>query len=595
MASVPRDGGPATLMPVTAPSGNDCCLYGSKLAGGRRSNDPGTSDRESVSKQCLALEAPMSVALEYRTIRAPRHHGGVHIDPELDEAEPLLKCSRRMLKGYELDIQGRDFSRLAAEARRELLTRAHAYTRVYRDAPPLAHEGDGRIVMAGHQPQLFHAGVWFKNFVLSSIAERAGGVAVNLLIDNDILRNASIRCPSRSGDLTHITTVPFDIAADPIAYEERDVLDVGLFESFGPRVESHLEGIVDDPIVKGLWPRVRESHRRTGRIGRSLAEARHALEGDWGQETLELPLSDVCRGESFRWFSAHLLAHLPRFQEIYNSSLAEYRRLNRLRSHSHPVPDLAAENEWLEAPFWIWSKTAPHRRHLFVRQAGDQIELSDRGELSLRLDLSAESELDQAVEQWEEGERDGIRVRPRALITTMYARMVLSDLFLHGIGGAKYDQLTDLIIHRFFGVVPPRYMTISATALLFEDRTEELDARLRENRRLLRELDYHPERFVDRDGAATTLIQEKLRWIGTELPRGQRRPRHMGIENTNLALQPFVADRREQCQQDRIETEAMLRRQTPMASREFPFCLFPEANLRTLLQELSAAGVPADS
>ena len=52
--------------------------------------------------------------------------------------------------------------------------------------------------------------------------------------------------------------------------------------------------------------------------------------------------------------------------------------------------------------------------------------------------------------------RQGLRLRPRALVTTMYARLMLADLFLHGIGGAKYDQLTDLIIRQFFDVQPPR-------------------------------------------------------------------------------------------------------------------------------------------
>ena len=37
----------------------------------------------------------------------------------------------------------------------------------------------------------------------------------------------------------------------------------------------------------------------------------------------------------------------------------------------------------------------------------------------------------------------GIKLRTRALTTTLFARLVLSDMFLHGIGGAKYDQVTD--------------------------------------------------------------------------------------------------------------------------------------------------------
>ena len=63
-------------------------------------------------------------------------------------------------------------------------------------------------------------------------------------------------------------------------------------------------------------------------------------------------------------------------------------------------------------------------------------------------------------------EARGIEIRPRALITTMYARLFLSDLFIHGIGGAKYDELTDAIIRRFFGIEPPAYMTVTGTVRL---------------------------------------------------------------------------------------------------------------------------------
>ena len=45
----------------------------------------------------------------------------------------------------------------------------------------------------------------------------------------------------------------------------------------------------------------------------------------------------------------------------------------------------------------------------------------------------------------------GCKVRSRALTTTLFARLLLADLFLHGIGGGKYDELTDELMRRFFG------------------------------------------------------------------------------------------------------------------------------------------------
>ena len=66
--------------------------------------------------------------------------------------------------------------------------------------------------------------------------------------------------------------------------------------------------------------------------------------------------------------------------------------------------------------------------------------------------------------------RRGIKLRSRALTTTLMARLILGDLFLHGIGGAKYDELTDQLFRRFFDIEPPGFMILSATMHLPIDR-----------------------------------------------------------------------------------------------------------------------------
>ncbi len=67
---------------------------------------------------------------------------------------------------------------------------------------------------------------------------------------------------------------------------------------------------------------------------------------------------------------------------------------------------------------------------------------------------------------WQQLEARGIKVRSRALTTTLYARLFLADLFVHGIGGGKYDELTDELIQGFFECEPPIYLVFSATRWL---------------------------------------------------------------------------------------------------------------------------------
>ncbi len=529
----------------------------------------------------------MSVIPEYKRMRAPRGHGESLIDPPWAELDRCVQDNGSRFRQFNGDVQGRDWQQLRREARQELVQAARRYTAEYRDVAEIAPLVDGPLLLAGHQPELFHAGVWFKNFALSSLGTRLGAVAVNLLIDNDVLHAASIRVPSRTAAGVHVETLAFDGVCEGVPYEERTIRDAACFESFAERVVTALGEGGAPPLIRSYWSLAVAASRRTRNLGRCLAEARHRIEGQWRQRTLELPLSVACTSSAFAWFTTHLLAHLPRLWEIYNTSLAEYRRANRVRSRSHPVPDLASDGPWLEAPFWLWTAAAPRRRRLFVRRRGAALELTDRERCELSLPLSADAQADDAVEQLRVCSARGIRLRPRALITTMYVRLMLADLFLHGIGGAKYDQLTDLIIRRFFGWEPPSFATLSATALLFPDRTHELSDELRRTRQVLRELRYCPERHAPPTSDVQQLAAEKRQWIEQSLPRGQRLARHRGIQRVNLALQPRVAEQVASVSQRCAWLSDEQRRQTTLASREFAFCLFSEAQLRPLLLDLS--------
>jgi len=522
----------------------------------------------------------------YKRIRAPRGHGEVVIDPPFGPSKQLAESNRLLREQQDCDVQGQALSHLISQARRECLRDAVQYTAAYRDVEaPADHTVP--FVLAGHQPQLFHAGVWFKNFALSSLGKELGACAINLLIDNDILRNPSIRVPTGPPPRSHIATIAFDQPTHPIPYEERTIQDDAAFASFGHHVEQTAADFEPRPLVHRMWPLAVESARRCQNLGRAIGEARHRLEGLWGQETLELPLSVVCQTRSFARFVTHLLANLQRFRDVYNTSLAEYRKANHVRSRSHPVPDLAIDGEWLEAPFWVWTSNVPHRQRLFVRSFGNELELTDRGRIQLRLALSTDRDAGRAIDQLAEQAEQGIKIRPRALITTMYARFVLSDLFLHGIGGAKYDQLTDLIINRFFGVQPPQFVTLSATALLFEDVTPVIYDELQQTKRFLREFRYHPERHVEPTAEVGRLIAEKREWIQSTPPRGQRLERHQGIQRVNLALQPYLAAQQSKLSLESARLTTELRQQTLLASREFSFCLFSEETLRPLLLDLS--------
>src|SRR4029077_11022235 len=50
--------------------------------------------------------------------------------------------------------------------------------------------------VAGHQPDLFHPGVWIKNFALNGLAKSYGATPLNLIVDSDAAKATSIRVPA---------------------------------------------------------------------------------------------------------------------------------------------------------------------------------------------------------------------------------------------------------------------------------------------------------------------------------------------------------------------------------------------------------------
>jgi hypothetical protein len=540
----------------------------------------------------------MEQASGSRKLRAPQGDGQTVVEPPLRSLPRIVADNRDRLAGIGYDVQGQSLAELSASARRSLLQKSIEYTARYRNVPHrlrralVSDDALGRMsfILAGHQPQLFHPGVWYKNFVLGSLARELDAIPIHLLIDSDQCRSASIRVPTGSIEKPLVDIAPYDAPATEMPYEERSIGDFGTLQSFAGHVSSLVQPFVGDPLVRELWPLVLERNPGETNLGLRLAQGRHALEETWQNDTLELPQSVVCQLPEFAWFLAHVLAHLPRFWSAYNDALATYRRTHHMRNRAHPVPDLAEADGWLEAPFWIWTAKDPQRRPLFARQSADELAITDRQSHTFRLSLTADRDAGAAADQLVQLASQGIKIRTRALTTTLFARVVLSDLFLHGIGGAKYDQVTDEIARNFFGFDPPEFAAVSATLRLPVAARREEASRDRSCAEQLRELKYHPERYVITDiapGADAVkigdIIAAKRRWVETEKTLENARERHNAIAAANSELQPFVANRRRAIKERCEEIQTRRRADAILQSREYSFCLFPREHFEKLL------------
>ena len=123
--------------------------------------------------------------------------------PPGSSIDALVDNNRLLRAAFDTRIGDLRLWELVAATRRELLTVAAEYTGSYRDVHRPADVADWiarPIVMGGHQPELFHPGVWIKNAALDAYARRLGGTAVNLVVDTDRCARTSV---GECGDMIH--------------------------------------------------------------------------------------------------------------------------------------------------------------------------------------------------------------------------------------------------------------------------------------------------------------------------------------------------------------------------------------------------------
>lgn len=542
-----------------------------------------------------------------RIYEAPEPSGARLIAPPIvpspgtGSIEALVDNNRLLRTALDLTIGDMRLHELVAATRRELLMVATEYTGSYRDvnrSSTIAEQVARPLVMGGHQPELFHPGVWLKNSVLDAYARQVDGIAVNLVIDCDRCQRAAVDVPVGTPADAHFESVAFDGDAPAMAWEERGVVDQDCFKSFGTRAADALAPLVSEPIVRRWWPAVVERAKASHRLGLAIAQARHIVEDRFGLETLEVPVSELVRLPTVMVFTGWLLAHARQLHDAYNAALRAHRSARRVRSLGRPMPDLAEQQDaagaWFEVPWWIWSREDPRRRRMFAQHTlPDALVLSDLETVRVELPIAPQTSPSKWIDALSRLEEHGYRLRPRALVTTLMARLIFSDVFVHGIGGAAYDSITDEIVRRLVGSDPPRHAVASGTLRLPLEHVfpgiDEADpaSELASVRRTLRDVAYHPEIHLgdgtDVAAEARALVGSKMEWIRTVPTPALARRRCHEIREANARLAGFTAPIVRDLEARAVQLQAAWRARNVLQARTHPWCFFPEKSLREFL------------
>lgn len=502
-------------------------------------------------------------------VRAPADDGAVLAAPAAAAWADLADAGAAFDAVAAICLLGRPLGELRREARVEVWQAARDYHRHLGEPfPDLSAE---RFILAGHQPEWFHPGVWFKNFVLAAAARRLGRAPLNLIVDNDAMKSAAVKVPVVAGDTARAVVVPFDAAAGDVPFEERGVIDSDMVVSFPHRLAEATASWPFAPLFREIWPGV--LHHPSPLWGERIASARRTAERANGVHTAELPVSRLCGTTAFARFALAVLGDLPRWNAVYNGCLAAYRRRHRIRSRNHPVPELTADGDWHEAPFWAWRTGAARRERLFVRRAGDRLRLRAGAEDWPTVADDRPAELRDLI-------GSGCKIRTRALTTTLFARMLLADVFLHGIGGGKYDELTDAIARSYFGREPPGYAVVTGTWRLPLPGVGGSPGERRRLDRVIRDLTWKPQESLRGDARWQSVIAERDEWVRRQPDeRAGRRERYRRLSELTGQLREVVSGEIAAARRMREGLLVGERGREVMRRRDYAFGLFPGGEL----------------
>ncbi|MBI4719366.1 MAG: hypothetical protein HY763_16345 [Planctomycetes bacterium] len=509
--------------------------------------------------------------LDFSRLKTPANHGEILVEPPAARWAEALRGNRAIVGGSTLRLLGVPLAEWRLQARQALHGAA-----------------DRPLIVTGHQPELFHPGVWAKRVCASRAAAALQGIALNLVVDCDAAKQTSLAVASLTETgltLRHVRLVnaPAGSAYEHIPRqtpEELARLNEAVSAAMGERLNSSL--------MPTFFRGVREGGQARDWVDQVIAGCR-AVESELDVRTEECRVSET-------WCNPLLLdvmLNATRFAASYNAALATYRRQQGVRDPRRPIPDLETDGERCEVPLWAIRRGLPRTRVYVERAAGVvRIFAGTRpvAELSER-DAASCDGVRQAL-----GTSDGWQLRPRALALTLWARLLLADLFVHGIGGAKYDRISDGIIADYYGLTPPAMACVSATLHVDLAREATPTADLRVLRSRLRDLRHNPQRWVAVDAdlapvlaqrADAVAVSDRLRRDGAA-NRAARREAFLRIRSANTALlrlRPGAVPAAEA----EVRRAALAYEQGTIArNREYFFGLYTRAGLEELLAALPA-------
>ena len=305
----------------------------------------------------------------------PQKSGEALCLPPARQFAALARRNAALLTDAPLTIAGVRLADVRRRARTEVLQAAKTYA-LSLDLTASTFAPSDLLLVTGHQPFLFHPGIWLKHLLIDRLVGSGMG-ALSMPVDNDVAEDVGADVPRLEATglrLAHETLVR---AGPDVPYEAVPAPPLREWREFVDRLQAHLQTVPLPDAQASLAQFGRAAAGiRVDNIGMFLTAARRRYEGE--RRYAELPVSKMSAGVEFKRFVLHLLRDAERFAAVYNHHLDAYRERYNIRTAAQPFPDLQREGDRQELPFWIIRDG--RRAPLSVQRTGSGVRLVAAGE-----------------------------------------------------------------------------------------------------------------------------------------------------------------------------------------------------------------------
>ena len=509
-------------------------------------------------------------------LSVPEDRDAVLIVPERASLGRLVDHNRATAATWDFTVGDLTALEMRRLCRADVLERAVTHTSELGVSAREVRDPSEPIIMTGHQPTLYHPGIWMKVFFMQQLAEETRASAVNLVVDTDAFVSVVARWP----DLAHAPRVEEAVlvaAGGASCYAFAAVPSAEQVSTFCERVDAGTAPL-ESPQMAAAFERFKGGLEAARLASRSAAEmvtiARRNHERSAGSDYCELSLGVLSAGEGFSRFIAAVICDARVFAVCYNEALGAFRARHRTRSKAQPTPDLEISASWVELPLWLVDGSA--RQTLVVDVPGDRLRVC-AGERVLFEGAPDARAIAAALKE------AGCLIAPKALALTLFTRMFCCDAFIHGVGGARYDEVTDDLCRAYYGVEPPAYITGSMTGSLplqipAYDPTSESGIREEMSR-----LEHNPDTLIGTSemldpvtrAQAIELVarkQELVRAIGQ--PDADKKELGISIREANQALTQLLSPLKQRLQASLDAAVHVRATAEVLGGREYPLCFF---------------------